>query len=48
MLTVSYTWTKGYAYEFLAILHAVAVIATLSWLPFGKFLHIFQRPAQLG
>jgi hypothetical protein len=48
MLTVSYTWLKGYAYDFLAILHAVTVIATLLWLPFGKFFHIFQRPAQLG
>ncbi len=48
MLTVSYTWMKGYAYAFLAILHAVTVIVTLLWLPFGKFFHIFQRPAQLG
>lgn len=48
MLTVSYTWMKGYGYEFLAILHAITVIATLIWLPFGKFFHIFQRPAQLG
>ncbi len=39
---------QGYAYEFLAILHAVTVIFTLLWLPFGKFFHIFQRPAQLG
>src|SRR5262245_12841588 len=48
LLTVSYTWMKGYAYTFLAILHAVTVIFTLLWLPFGKFFHIFQRPAQLG
>ena len=48
MLTASYTWMKGYAFEFLAILHAVTVIYTLLWLPFGKFFHIFQRPAQLG
>jgi hypothetical protein len=48
MLTVSYTWMQGYAYDFLAILHAVVVIFTLLWLPFGKFFHIFQRPAQLG
>jgi hypothetical protein len=48
MLTVSYSWMKGYAYDFLAILHAVTVILTLLWLPFGKFFHIFQRPAQLG
>jgi hypothetical protein len=39
---------KGYAYSFLAILHAVTVIFGLLWLPFGKFFHIFQRPAQIG
>lgn len=48
MLTASYTWLKGYGYDFLAILHAITVIFTLLWLPFGKFFHIFQRPAQLG
>src|SRR5262249_26048207 len=48
LLTVSYTWLKGYAYEFLAITHAATVIFTLLWLPFGKFFHIFQRPAQLA
>lgn len=48
MLTVSYEWMDGYAYEFLALTHAVTVIFTLLWLPFGKFFHIFQRPAQLG
>lgn len=48
LLTVSYTWMRGYAYSFLAILHAVTVIFTMLWLPFGKFFHLFQRPAQLG
>ncbi|HXH07565.1 MAG TPA: hypothetical protein VNI83_13365 [Vicinamibacterales bacterium] len=48
MLTASYTWMKGYAYDFLAILHAVTVILLLLWLPFGKLFHVFQRPAQLG
>ncbi len=48
LLTVSYTWLAGYGYEFLAIFHAITVIVTLLWLPFGKFFHIFQRPAQLG
>ncbi|MEP6860313.1 MAG: MFS transporter [Deltaproteobacteria bacterium] len=48
MITISYTWLRGYAYDFLAIIHAVTVIVTLLWLPFGKFFHIFQRPAQLG
>ena len=41
MLTASYTWMKGYAYDFLAILHAMTVILTLLWLPFGKlFPHL--------
>ncbi|MCB9867358.1 MAG: MFS transporter [Phycisphaerales bacterium] len=48
MLTASYTWMRGYAFDFLAILHAIAVILTLLWLPFGKFFHILQRPAQIG
>jgi hypothetical protein len=48
MLTASYTWMGGYAYTFIAILHAITVIGTFLWLPFGKFFHIAQRPAQLG
>ena len=48
MLTASFTWMHGYAYDFLAILHALTVIFTLLWLPFGKFFHIFQRSAQVG
>jgi hypothetical protein len=48
LLTASYTWMRGYAYDFLAILHAATVILTLLYLPFGKFFHVFQRPAQLG
>ncbi|MFN8626747.1 MAG: MFS transporter [Candidatus Binatia bacterium] len=48
MLTASYTWMSGYAYSFIAILHAITVIGTFLWLPFGKFFHIVQRPAQLG
>jgi len=48
LLTVSYTWLQGRGYEFLSLTHAVTVIVTLLWLPFGKFFHIFQRPAQLG
>jgi NNP family nitrate/nitrite transporter-like MFS transporter len=47
-LTVSVTWLRGSLYPFLAILHAITVIAALLYLPFGKFFHIFQRPAQLG
>jgi len=47
-LTVSTLWLRGSFYSFLAIMHAVTVIAGLLFLPFGKFFHIFQRPAQLG
>ena len=47
-LTASQAWLRGASYSFLAILHAITVIAGLLFLPFGKFFHIFQRPAQLG
>ena len=47
-LTASQLWLRGEAYPFLAILHAITVIGGLLYLPFGKFFHIFQRPAQLG
>jgi len=47
-LTVSQAWLRGNAYSFLAIIHAITVISGLLYLPFGKFFHIFQRPAQLG
>jgi len=47
-LTVSATWLRGSLYPFLAVLHAITVITGLLYLPFGKFFHIFQRPAQLG
>lgn len=47
-LTISYTWLKGYGYTFLSIFHAATVIFTLVSLPFGKFFHIFMRPAQFG
>ncbi|MEO6194817.1 MAG: MFS transporter [Thermoanaerobaculia bacterium] len=47
-LTASTLWLRGGFYGFLAIIHAVTVVAALLFLPFGKFFHIFQRPAQLG
>src|SRR5690349_14944282 len=47
-LTASQLWFGGAAYSFLAILHAITVITGLLYLPFGKFFHVFQRPAQLG
>lgn len=47
-LSASTHWLGGLQYGFLSQLHAVAVIFTLLYLPFGKFFHVFQRPAQLG
>src|SRR5262245_31985800 len=47
-LTVSTHLMRGLHFVFLSQLHAVTVIFTLLYLPFGKFFHIFQLPAQLG
>ena len=47
-LTASTIWLGGAFYGFLSIIHAITVIGALLYLPFGKFFHIFQRPAQLG
>ena len=47
-LTASTIWLRGNFYDFLAILHAITVVTGLLYLPFGKFFHIFQRPAQIG
>ena len=47
-LTYSYEFLKGFAYDFMAVTHAITVIMFLIWIPFGKFFHIIQRPAQLG
>jgi hypothetical protein len=47
-LTVSTHVLRGEHYEFLSQLHAVTVILTLLYLPFGKFFHIVQRPAQIS
>ena len=47
-VTFDYEFMQGKAHAFMALTHAVAVILFLIWLPFGKFFHIFQRPAQLG
>jgi hypothetical protein len=47
-LTVSTHAMRGLHFVFLSQVHAVTVIFTLLYLPFGKFFHIFQRPAQLG
>ena len=47
-LSYNYGFMKGMAYEFMAVTHAVTVIMFLIWIPFGKFFHIIQRPAQIG
>jgi len=47
-LTASTHLMHGLHYGFLSQVHATTVIFTLLYLPFGKFFHIFQRPAQLG
>lgn len=48
MLTASATWLRGHSYSFISLIHAFSVIVTLLYLPFGKFFHIFQRPANIG
>jgi len=47
-LTVSSVWLEGRFYSALNTLHALTVILGLMYIPFGKFFHIFQRPASLG
>jgi hypothetical protein len=47
-LTVSTLWLRAAFYQFLALTHAITVIATLLYLPFGKLFHVVQRPAQIG
>ena len=47
-LTLDNEFLRGRAYPFMATTHAVSVILFLLWLPFGKFFHVFQRPAQMG
>ncbi|MFD1772213.1 MFS transporter [Sphingobacterium suaedae] len=47
-LTLDYEFMQGRAYAFMAVTHAFFVIVFLIWMPFGKFFHIIQRPAQIG
>jgi hypothetical protein len=47
-ISLDYKLMDGKAHQFMAITHAITVILFLLWLPFGKFFHIIQRPAQLG
>ena len=43
-----YSYLEGKMSQFMAIIHAITVAMFLMWIPFGKFFHIFQRPAQVG
>lgn len=47
-IVFDYTYLDGKTNQFMSVSHAVTVILFLVWMPFGKFFHIFQRPAQLG
>jgi len=47
-ISLDYKFMEGRAHQFMAITHAITVILFLIWMPFGKFYHIIQRPAQLG
>lgn len=47
-LTASSTWWQGRYYWFISLTHQVIVVAWLISLPFGKFFHIFERPASMG
>jgi hypothetical protein len=48
MLTFSMHFLEGQGYAAVSLIHALVVTGTLLYLPFGKFFHIFQRPAQLS
>jgi hypothetical protein len=48
LLTASTHFMNGQNYTFLSQFHAVTVILTLLYIPFGKFFHLVQRPTQLG
>lgn len=48
LLTFSSELLDGAGYQFLAVLHMTSVVLTLVFIPFGKFFHVIQRPANLG
>jgi hypothetical protein len=47
-LTASSLWLEGQFYAALSTIHALTVVLGLMYIPFGKFFHIFQRPANVG
>ncbi|HEX7898112.1 MAG TPA: MFS transporter [Planctomycetota bacterium] len=48
LLTFSTHVLEGAGYQALSLIHALTVCLGMVYVPFGKFFHIFQRPAQLG
>jgi hypothetical protein len=48
MLTFSMYALRGGGYVVISLIHAVTVMTTLLYLPFGKLFHIFQRPLHLS
>lgn len=48
LLTFSSMALEGRGYEFLVVIHMAAVVLSLVFIPFGKFFHVIQRPAQIG
>ncbi|HXF71057.1 MAG TPA: MFS transporter [Actinomycetota bacterium] len=48
LLTFSSLVLGGRGYDFLALVHMASVVLTLVFIPFGKFFHVIQRPAQVG
>jgi len=48
LLTFSSLLLDGRGYDFLAIVHMATVVLALVFIPFGKFFHVIQRPAQIG
>jgi len=47
-IAFDYMFLDGKIHQFMSVMHAVAVILFLLWIPFGKFIHIAQRPMQIG
>jgi hypothetical protein len=48
LLTASASLFEGSFYDFLVVIHMAAVVLSLVFIPFGKFFHVFQRPASVG
>jgi MFS transporter, NNP family, nitrate/nitrite transporter len=47
-LTVSYKFLGGRGHGLWAVVHMVAVVALLLYIPFGKLFHMFQRTCSLA